>query len=127
VQSLDDLPCIAIERSLSPPLYDAVATLYREARIRMHAVSSADNVLGHLQLVQEGHGFALLPDSISALLPPGVTRRPLDCDPVPSVSIVVAWKSGNSSRLLREFIDLVRTAAGLRKDAPRLTRRAAKS
>jgi LysR family hca operon transcriptional activator len=127
VQSLDDLPCITLERSLSPPLHDAVATLYREARIRMHAVSSADNVLGHLQLVQEGLGFALLPDSISALLPQGVTFRPLDCDPVPTVSIIVAWRSGNSSRLLREFVDLARRGAGLRKDAPRLTRRARKS
>jgi hypothetical protein len=34
-----------------------------QAHIRMHAVSTADNVLGHLQLVQEGLGFALLPDS----------------------------------------------------------------
>lgn len=111
VASLDDLPCIALERSLSPPLYDTVAALYRQAGIRMHAVSSADNVLGHLQLVQEGLGFALLPDSISALLPQGVTFRPLDCDPAPSLSLVVAWKSGNTSRLVREFVELSRRCA----------------
>ena len=127
VQSLDDLPCITIERSLSPPLHDAVATLYREAQIRMHAVSSADNVLGHLQLVQEGLGFALLPDSISALLPPGVTFRPLDCNPVPTVAVVLAWKSGNNSRVVRQFVDLARRCCALRKDAPRLTGRTRKS
>src|SRR5690606_22510473 len=99
VQSLDDLPCITMERSLSPALHDAMASLYREARIRMHAVSSADNVLGHLKLVQEGLGFALLPDSMRALLPPGVTFRPLSCDPVPTVSIVLAFRRGNTSRL----------------------------
>jgi LysR family hca operon transcriptional activator len=108
VRSLDDLPCITMERSFSPPLHDAAATLYREAKIRMHAVSSADNVLGHLQLVQEGLGFALLPESISALLPPGVTFRPLDCSPAPSLSIVAAWKRGNHARLVREFIELAR-------------------
>ncbi len=108
VRSLDDLPCITMERSLSPALHDATATLYREARIRMHAVSSADNVLGHLQLVQEGLGFALLPDSMNSLLPPGVTFRPLDCDPVPTVSIVLAYRHGNTSRLVREFVKLVR-------------------
>src|SRR5690606_37933782 len=108
VKALDDLPCIAMERSMSPALHDATASLYREARIRMHAVSSADNVLGHLQLVQEGLGFALLPDSMKALLPPGVTFRPLDCDPVPTVSIVLAFRHGNPSRLVREFVDLVR-------------------
>lgn len=108
VASLDDLPCITLERSLSPPLHDAVASLYRQAGIRMHAVSSADNVLGHLQLVQEGLGFALLPDSISAVLPQGVTSRPLDVNPAPGVSVVIAWKSGNNSRLVREFVDLAR-------------------
>ena len=65
-------------------------------------------MLGHLKLVQEGLGFALLPDSISALLPPGVTFRPLDCEPVPTVSLLVAWKAGNASRLVRELVDLAR-------------------
>jgi len=110
VKILDDLPCITMERSLSPALHDATATLYREARIRMHAVSSADNVLGHIQLVQEGLGFALLPDSMTALLPAGVTFRTLDCDPVPTVSIVIAWKRGNASGLVREFVKLVRSS-----------------
>jgi LysR family hca operon transcriptional activator len=108
VESLDDLPCITLERSLSPPLYDAVANLYRHAGIRMQAVTSADHVLAHLQLVQEGVGFALLPDSISGMLPQGVTVRPLDADPRPTVSLVLAWKSGNNSRLLREFVELAK-------------------
>jgi hypothetical protein len=77
--------------------------------------------------VQEGLGFALLPDSISALLPPGVTFRPLDCDPVPSVSLLVAWKAGNTSRLVRELVDLASRCVSAPKDAPRLTRKARKS
>jgi LysR family hca operon transcriptional activator len=127
VHSLDDLPCIAMERRLSPALHDAAASLYREAKIRMHTVSRADNVLGHLKLVQEGLGFALLPDSLSALLPPGVTFRPLDCNPVPTVSVLVAWKSGNDSRLVRAFVELACRACNAPKDAARLTRRAPKS
>jgi LysR family hca operon transcriptional activator len=108
VRILDDLPCITLERSQSPPLHEAAAALYRQAKIRMHAVSSADNVLGHLKLVQEGLGFGLLPESICSLLPQGVTFRPLDCKPPPTVSVVVAWKTGNGSRLVREFVDLAR-------------------
>ena len=127
VKSLDDLPCITIERRLSPALHDAAANLYREARIRLHAVSRADNVLGHLNLVQEGLGFALLPDSIIALLPPGVTFRPLECDPAPTVSILVAWKADNDSRLVRGLIDLARRCGDASKDAARLTRRTSKS
>jgi DNA-binding transcriptional LysR family regulator len=127
VKSLDDLPCITMERTLSPALHDATATLYREARIRMHAVSSADNVLGHLQLVQEGLGFALLPESMNALLPAGVTFRPLDCDPVPTVSIMLAYKQDNDSRLIREFIKLVLQCCEPRIDPARLTPPAKKS
>jgi LysR family hca operon transcriptional activator len=127
VKSLDDLPCITMERRLSPALHDAAVDVYREAKIRMHAVSRADNVLGHLKLVQEGLGFALLPDSISALLPPGVTFRPLDCEAVPTVSLLVAWKLGNGSKLVRELVELARRASGATKDVPRLTRRTTKS
>jgi len=127
VELLDDLPCITMDRWLSPALYDAIAALYRQARIRMHAVSSADNVLGHLRLVQEGLGFALLPDSMGALLPPGVVIKPLECSPVPTVSIVVAWKSGNTSPLVRTFVDLVRQCCADSKDVKRLTRRPKKS
>jgi LysR family hca operon transcriptional activator len=127
VELLNDLPCITMERSLAPGLYAAIASLYRQAHIRMHAVSSADNVLGHLRLVQEGLGFALLPDSMGALLPPGVVMKPLDCDPVPTVSIVVAWKSGNTSPLVRAFVDLVRRCCGNSKDVSRLTKQRKKS
>lgn len=118
VRALDDLPCITLQRSLSPPLYEAAAALYRQAKIRMHAVSRADNVLGHLQMVQEGLGFALLPESISALLPPGVTSKPLEHDPTPEVSIVMAWKRGNTSRLVREFVALARQCAAQPSPAP---------
>jgi LysR family hca operon transcriptional activator len=127
VEMLDDLPCITMNRSLSPALHDAIAALYRQARIRMHAVSSADNVLGHLRLVQEGLGFALLPDSMGALLPPGVVAKPLKYVPAPTVSIVVAWKMGNTSPLVSAFVDLVHHSVGNPKDVPRLTRRRTKS
>lgn len=127
VKSLDDLPCITMERALAPALYDAAATLYREAKIRWHAVSSSDNLLGNLQLVREGMGFALLPDSINALLPPGVTSRPLEGSQVPTVSVELAWKSDNTSRLVSELVDLARCCSFVRQDAPRLARRTTKS
>jgi len=112
VRLLHDLPCITMDRSLAPVLHDAIALLYRQAHIRMHAVSRADNVLGHLQLVQEGLGFALLPESVGSLLPPGVVVKPLAGNPVPMVSIVIAWKSGNTSPLVRAFVDLARKSCG---------------
>jgi LysR family hca operon transcriptional activator len=127
VKALHDLPCITMDRSNSPALYDAISALYRQARIRMHAVSTADNVLGHLRLVQEGLGFALLPESMCALLPSGVVSKPLDCDPAPTVSVVLAWRSGNASPLVRAFADLARQFCRDSKDVARLTRRPTKS
>jgi LysR family hca operon transcriptional activator len=115
-------------RSLAPALDDAIASLYRHAHIRMHALSSADNVLGHLKLVQDGLGYALLPDSVGALLPPGVVLKPLGGDPAPTVSVAVAWKSGHVSPLVRAFVDLVcECCGGASRDVPRLTRRPRKS
>ena len=118
VEALHDLPCITMDRSLSPALYDAIALLYRQAHIRMHAVSQADNVLGHLQLVQEGLGFALLPDSVGSVLPPGVVLKPLALAPTPMVSIAVAWKNSNTSPLVRAFVDLVRQNHGSDRATP---------
>ena len=82
-------------------------------------ISQADNVLGHLQLVQEGLGFALLPDSVGSLLPPGVIVKPLAWDPTPMVTIAVAWKTGNTTPLVRGFVDLVRQVSGASGDVPR--------
>ena len=127
VQLLHDLPCITMERTLAPALYDAISALYRQAHIRMQAVSTADNVLGHLQLVQEGLGFALLPDSVGSLLPPGVVVKPLDGKPLPTVSIVLARRAGTPSPLVRAFVELVRQCCGVPRDATRLTRRRTKS
>jgi DNA-binding transcriptional LysR family regulator len=77
--------------------------------------------------VQEGFGFALLPDSVGALLPPGVVLKPLAHDPVPTVSIVIAWKAGNPSPLVRTFVDLVQQSVPNGKDVTRLTGRRRKS
>ena len=127
VQLLHDLPCITMERSLAPALHDAISSLYRHAHIRMHVVSSADNVLGHLKLVQDGLGYALLPDSVGALLPPGVVLKPLGSDPAPTVSIAIAWKAGQVSPLVRAFVDVVCECCSAPRDVPRLTRRSRKS
>jgi hypothetical protein len=58
---------------------------------------------------------------LGALLPPGVALKPLAYDPVPTVSIVVAWKASNASPLVRAFVDLVQDSVSARKDVARLT------
>jgi hypothetical protein len=53
--------------------------------------------------------------------------KPLAHDPVPTVSIVVAWKAGNTSPLVRTFVDLVQHSVPGGKDVARLTGRRRKS
>jgi LysR family hca operon transcriptional activator len=106
MQSLDTLPCVMPQHSLSPVLHEAVASLYRQANITASAASTADNVLGLLQQVQQGLGYAIMPDSICALLPQGVTSRPLDLKPLQGLCIAAVWKRGNQSRLVHEFVEL---------------------
>jgi hypothetical protein len=55
-----------------------------------------------------------------------VVLKPLAYDPAPTVSIVIAWKAGNASPVVRAFVDLVRqsvSARQARKDVQRLTGR----
>jgi len=56
-----------------------------------------------------------------------VVLKPLAYDPVPTVSIVVAWKLGNASPLVRTFVDLVRQSIPIRRDVAHLTVRSRKS
>ena len=44
-----------------------------------------------------------------------------------TVSVLVAWKAGNASRLVRELVELACRCGTVPKDASRLTRRAPKS
>ena len=65
-------------------------------------------MLGHLNMVAAGLGFALLPDYVSSILPAGVVIRPLDWAPEPSVTIVMANRKHDSLPTLRPFKDIVR-------------------
>jgi LysR family hca operon transcriptional activator len=107
-RNLDDLPSVALECAHAPALHDVTETFFRHSGICRRVIMTADSVLGALQLVQEGHGFALLPESFEALLPYGVVVRTLDTDPEPTVSLEIAWKAGNTSRVVGEFVKLVR-------------------
>ena len=61
------------------------------------------------------------------LLIPIKDDNPTVRPPLVTVSIVIAWKTGNSSPLVRTFVDLVRQSVPIGKDVARLTRRPRKS
>ena len=127
IDRIDTLRCIPTSRLVAPGLHDAVATFCQQANVPIHLVHGADNVVSHLHMVAAGLGFALLPDYVGTLLPAGVVMKPLDWDPVPAVSIVMARRRETPAPALQTFLTLVGDEFGVPRDMPHLTVRARKS
>ena len=108
---------IMVSRSGGPELHDAVKAFCEKASLKARAVQQADNVLGNLNLIRAGVGFALLPDYVSAILPKGVLLRPLEWQPTPTVPLVVARRN-DSSATLSAFMKLVRECFPLPSKTP---------
>ena len=60
-----------------------------------------------VSLVSAGMGIALVPQSVSNLMRPGVEYRPLQ-DPTPLVETGLAWRRDNTSPVLQGFLTLLR-------------------
>ena len=60
-----------------------------------------------VSLVSAGMGIALVPQSVSNLMRPGVEYRALS-DPTPLVETGLAWRRDNPSPVLQGFLELLR-------------------
>ena len=127
VDRIDTLRCIPISRLVAPGLHDAVGTFCQQANVPIHSVHEADNVVSHLHMVAAGLGFALLPDYVGTLLPAGAVMKPLDWDPVPAVTIVMARRRETPPPRFRRFSTSLPTRSASPRDMPHLTVRATKS
>jgi LysR family hca operon transcriptional activator len=108
VQMLRDLPCITISRNAGWPLRDIVLSLYKQADLRVRAAQEANGVYGHLNMVAAGLGFALLPEYVESILPRGVVTKPLEWQPVPSISLVAAYRASDELPILGAFLKVLR-------------------
>jgi len=108
VGMLRDLPCITISRNAGWPLRDIVSSLYKQADLHVRAVQEADGVYGHLNMVAAGLGFALLPEYVKSILPRGVITRPLEWQPAPSISLLVAYRANDELPILGAFLKSLR-------------------
>ena len=108
VQMLRDLPCITISRNAGWPLRDIVSSLYKQADLRVRAAQEAEGVYGHLNMVAAGLGFALLPEYVKSILPRGVVTKPLEWQPTPSISLVVAYRATDDFPILGAFLKVLR-------------------
>jgi len=69
-----------------------------------------DHIQTVLGLVAAGIGISLLPASVENLRAPGLSYRPLK-KPSPQMEMSVAYRKGDPSRVLANFLALVRELA----------------
>jgi DNA-binding transcriptional LysR family regulator len=110
LEDLQDAPLVLLARASAPGLRealgDAIDRLGGEERI-VQEVAEMQTVVG---LVAAGVGVSLVPDSVRALVRPGVTYRPLDGEP-PKVRLTMAWRAVDDSPVLARFLEMARAAA----------------
>lgn len=120
---LEDLPCVVPSGRTSPSLRHAVAELYERVHARLRPAQDADNVLGHLNMVRAGLGFAILPAYVATLAPPGVVVRELDWQPPPTIPVVLAHLKETDLPVIAQFTRVLREALKGLPKAVKETRR----
>jgi DNA-binding transcriptional LysR family regulator len=107
LQDLPRLPLITFPRAIAPALHDAILACFRAAGLAPAIGQQAIQMQTIVSLVSAGMGLALVPQSVSNLMRPGVEYRPL-ADPTPLVETGVAWRRGDPSPVLHGFLELLR-------------------
>lgn len=104
---LPPLPLIIFPRAIAPALYDAVLAVFGAAGITPEIGQQAIQMQTIVSLVSAGMGLALVPQSVSNLMRPGVEYRSLR-DPTPLVETGLAWRRDHVTPVLQGFLDLLR-------------------
>ncbi|MDQ1830648.1 LysR family transcriptional regulator [Massilia scottii] len=105
--SLPPLPLIIFPRPIAPALHDAILACFRAAGITPEIGQEAIQMQTIVSLVSAGMGMALVPQSVSNLMRPGVEYRALR-EPTPQVETGLAWRRDAVSPVLQGFLDLLR-------------------
>jgi DNA-binding transcriptional LysR family regulator len=100
-------PLIIFPRPIAPALHDAILACFRAAGITPQIGQEAIQMQTIVGLVSAGMGLALVPQSVSNLMRPGVEYRALS-DATPQVETGLAWRRDNPSPVLQGFLELLR-------------------
>jgi DNA-binding transcriptional LysR family regulator len=104
---LPALPLIIFPRKSAPALYDAILSCFHDAGIVPVIGQEAIQMQTIVSLVSAGMGLALVPQSVSNLMRPGVEYRAL-AGVSPLVELGLCWRRDNASPVLRGFLELLR-------------------
>jgi DNA-binding transcriptional LysR family regulator len=103
-----DLPLIIFPRKIAPALHDTILGCFRESGLTPVIGQEAIQMQTIIGLVSAGMGIALVPQSVSNLKRPGVVYHALQ-DTTANVEIGIAWSRTNTSPVLKNFLDLLKT------------------
>ncbi|MEH6437679.1 LysR family transcriptional regulator [Massilia sp. DD77] len=106
LRDLPPLPLVIFPRAVAPALHDAILACFRAAGVTPMIGQEAIQMQTIVSLVSGGMGMALVPQSVSNLMRPGVEYRPL-LDPAPLAETGLAWRRDNASPVLKGFINLL--------------------
>jgi DNA-binding transcriptional LysR family regulator len=95
---------ISFPRQRGPAFHDFIMRLCHEAGFTPRVAQEAPQ-LDMVSLVAAGFGVAILPESLGSARRPGAVFRPLTG--VPPTELFVAWRPGDGSPVLRDFLDVV--------------------
>jgi DNA-binding transcriptional LysR family regulator len=107
LQDLPALPLIIFPRKISPALHDAILSCFTAAGVTPVIGQEAIQMQTIVGLVSAGMGMALVPQSVSNLMRPGVEYRALAAL-TPLVETGLAWRRDNASPVLHGFLELLR-------------------
>jgi DNA-binding transcriptional LysR family regulator len=112
ITELAQEPFIANTRSTEPVVRDAFISMCRSAGFSPKITQEAGAVQTVLGLVASGLGACLLPEYIKNIRRPDVQYIPLAGSP-PVVKLGVAWRSDNSSALVKSFVKVIESSSRL--------------
>lgn len=104
----DRLPLVMYDPEKARYFHDLVSGLLTSARSQPRVTQQLAQIHSILIMVGAGHGFAIVPESASALRPQGVTFTALEGVP-PVVELYAAWRDGHSNPALPPVLAVLET------------------
>lgn len=106
LEQLHDTPVILFPQEIAPGLYECVYHSCETAGIDMQHALQSSQLSSSLSMVDAGCGFALVPQSMSAISPPNITYHSL-ISPALFTDIALCWRHFERSQTVRRFLTML--------------------
>lgn len=122
LRDLDGVPMITYPNVPMRGLAQEVADAFRQEGVRLKVEQDVEDVLTAVALVSTGFGVAITTQSAANLRLPGVVFRPLNSRTLKELELSCLYRSGDSSPVLKAFLDVVHDFVSDARNRPRTVR-----